>query len=106
MRSAAERGKSGESRAKAERGGALLRPAAGRNGTAQRPRNGDERLAKGIVATEAAGLDAVDGPALRLLSAERSDEIYPLLLEEIVAAGYPHALIAEVNLDTGEIAPV
>ena len=28
-------------------------------------------------------------PALRLLGAERSEEIFPVLLEEIVALGYP-----------------
>ena len=30
-------------------------------------------------------------PALRLLGAERSEEIFPVLLEEIVALGYPRA---------------
>jgi len=43
--------------------------------------------------------------ALRLLEAERSEEIFPLLLEEIVALGYPRALVLDVNFDTGEIAP-
>ena len=31
--------------------------------------------------------------ALRLLGAERSEEIFPVLVEEIVALGYPRALI-------------
>jgi PAS domain S-box-containing protein len=43
--------------------------------------------------------------ALRLLGAERSDEIYPVLLEEIVALGSPRALVARVNFETSEIAP-
>src|SRR5579864_3849261 len=45
-------------------------------------------------------------PALRLLGAERSEEIFPVLLEEIVAIGYPRALVARVNFDTSEIIPV
>ena len=44
--------------------------------------------------------------ALRLLDIERADEIFPVLLEEIVALGHPRALIAKVNFETSEIAPV
>ncbi len=44
--------------------------------------------------------------ALRLLGIERTDEIYPVLLEEIVALGHPRALIANVNFETSEIGPV
>ena len=40
---------------------------------------------------------------LRLLQAERSEEIFPLLLEEIIALGYPRALVMDVNLDSGEV---
>src|SRR5216683_502076 len=43
--------------------------------------------------------------ALRLLEAERSEEIFPLLLEEIIALGYPRALAVDVNFDTGDITP-
>jgi signal transduction histidine kinase len=43
--------------------------------------------------------------ALRLLQAERSDEIYPILLEEIVRLGFPRALILSANFETGEISP-
>ena len=43
--------------------------------------------------------------ALRLLGIERTDEIYPVLLEEIVALGHPRALIAKVNFETSEISP-
>src|SRR5690242_2843158 len=43
--------------------------------------------------------------ALRLLAAERSEEIYPILLEEIVNLGFARALVLEVNFDTGEIKP-
>lgn len=42
---------------------------------------------------------------LRLLAAERSEEIFPILLEEIVHLGFPRALVLEVDFDTGEIKP-
>jgi len=42
---------------------------------------------------------------LRLLEAERSEEIFPLLLEEIIALGYPRAMAVDVNFDTGDITP-
>src|SRR5437588_584246 len=42
---------------------------------------------------------------LRLLEAERSEEIFPLLLEEIIALGYPRALAVDVNFDTGDVTP-
>ena len=41
--------------------------------------------------------------ALRLLAAERSEEIFPILLEEIVKIGFPRALVLEVDFDTSEI---
>jgi signal transduction histidine kinase len=43
--------------------------------------------------------------AARFLGAERTEEIYPILLEEIVAAGYSRALVAKVDLETSEIVP-
>ena len=42
----------------------------------------------------------------RLLSAERSDEIYPILMEEVVALGFPRALVVALELESGEIKPV
>ncbi|HEY6307095.1 MAG TPA: ATP-binding protein [Candidatus Angelobacter sp.] len=42
---------------------------------------------------------------LRLLQAQRSEEIFPLLLEEIVALGYQRAVVLDVNFDTGDVAP-
>lgn len=42
---------------------------------------------------------------LRLLQAEGSEEILPLLLEEIIALGYPRAAVLHVNFDTGDVAP-
>src|SRR6478672_3161476 len=42
---------------------------------------------------------------LRLFQAERSEEIFPLLLEEIIALGNPRALVVDVNFDSGEVAP-
>src|ERR1700756_2916468 len=43
--------------------------------------------------------------ALRLLSAERSEEIFPILLEEIVNLGFPKAMVLEVDFDSGEVKP-
>ncbi|HZU32027.1 MAG TPA: ATP-binding protein [Candidatus Angelobacter sp.] len=43
--------------------------------------------------------------ALRLLQAERSEEIFPLLLEEIIALGSARALVVDVNFDSGEVTP-
>jgi signal transduction histidine kinase len=44
--------------------------------------------------------------SLRLLSIERSEEIFPVLLEEIVALGHPRALVTQVDFESSEIAPV
>ncbi len=44
--------------------------------------------------------------ALRLLGMERSDEIFAVLLEEIVALGHPRALVTRVDFETSEIAPI
>src|SRR5438270_742795 len=41
--------------------------------------------------------------ALRLLQAERSDEVFPILLEEVVKLGYPRALVLTANFETGEV---
>jgi len=43
--------------------------------------------------------------AFRLLSAERSDEIFPILMEEAVALGFPRALVVSLDLGSGEIKP-
>ena len=43
--------------------------------------------------------------ALRLLEAARSEEVLPILLEEILALGFPRALASEIDFDTGEIKP-
>jgi PAS domain S-box-containing protein len=43
--------------------------------------------------------------AVRLLAAERSEEIFPVLLEEILALGFARALVAEVDFETGELRP-
>ncbi len=45
------------------------------------------------------------GGPLRLLQAERSQEIFPPLLEEIVALGNPRAAVLEVNFESGNAAP-
>jgi len=44
--------------------------------------------------------------ALRLLGAERAEEIFPVLLEEIIALGFARAMMAEVDFETGELRPV
>ena len=44
--------------------------------------------------------------ALRLLGVERPEEIFPVLLEEIVALGCLRALIARVDFDRSEILPI
>ena len=43
--------------------------------------------------------------ALRLLEAERSEAIFPILLEEIVALGHHRAVVLDVDFDTGEVTP-
>src|SRR3954471_11908242 len=43
--------------------------------------------------------------ALRLLDVERSEDIFPVLLEEIVALGFRRAVIATLDADSGEITP-
>ncbi len=44
--------------------------------------------------------------AARLLSAERSEEIFPILLEEIVALGFPRAAAVGVDFENGDVRPV
>src|SRR5438270_3686855 len=43
--------------------------------------------------------------AFRLLSAERSDEIFPILLEEILTLGFARAMVSNLDFDTGEMKP-
>ncbi len=43
--------------------------------------------------------------ALRLLQAERSEEVYPILLEEVVALGFERTFIVAVDFETGEVLP-
>jgi signal transduction histidine kinase len=45
------------------------------------------------------------GTVLRFLEVERSEEVFPLLLEEIIALGYPRAAVLSVNFETGEVVP-
>lgn len=47
-----------------------------------------------------------DSTALRLLSAERSEEIFPILLEEIVGLGFARALVLGADFDSGAVRPV
>src|SRR5262249_61238912 len=46
-----------------------------------------------------------ESAALRLLSAERPEEILPILLEEIVFLGFPRAFVLDVDFETGEVRP-
>ncbi|HET7441665.1 MAG TPA: ATP-binding protein [Terriglobales bacterium] len=41
----------------------------------------------------------------RLLTAERSEEIFPILLEDIVSLGFLKAMVLEVDFENGEIRP-
>lgn len=45
-------------------------------------------------------------PVQRLLRVERSEEVFPVLLEEIVALGFPRALVARVNFESSDITPI
>jgi len=44
-----------------------------------------------------------ESAALRLIAAERPEEIFPILLEEIVFLGFPRAAVLEVDFDSDEI---
>jgi signal transduction histidine kinase len=44
--------------------------------------------------------------ALHVMQAQRSDEVLPILLEEIVALGYARAAVLEANLQGGDLTPV
>jgi signal transduction histidine kinase len=46
-----------------------------------------------------------ESAALRLFSAERAEEIVPILLEEIVFLGFPRAFVLDVDFETGEVRP-
>ena len=52
------------------------------------------------------GLGSLRAPAeLRLLQAERSEEVYPILLEEIVKLGYERTFVLATDFETGEVVP-
>lgn len=46
-----------------------------------------------------------ESAAMRLIAAERPEEIFPILLEEIVFLGFPRSAVLEVDFDSGEIKP-
>jgi signal transduction histidine kinase len=48
---------------------------------------------------------STESSAMRLIAAERPEEILPILLEEIVFLGFARAAVLEVDFDTGEIKP-
>lgn len=65
------------------------------------------KIGSKTVASESRGGRARGASAtLRLLDSERSEEIFPILLEEIIALGYPRALVLAVDYESGEISPV
>src|SRR5205823_774149 len=43
--------------------------------------------------------------AMRFSSAEKSDEIFPILVEELVDMGFPRALVSLVDFESGEVRP-
>src|SRR5690349_9023471 len=52
------------------------------------------------------GLGSMRAPAeLRLMQAERSEEVYPILLEEIVKLGYERTFVLATDFETGEVVP-
>src|SRR4051812_22730553 len=70
-----------------------------------------ESLSPAPARSRAAGMEKVERrssfarqPSLRLLLAERSEEVLPILLDEIVRMGYPRAFIASSNFESGQIA--
>lgn len=42
----------------------------------------------------------------RLLETDEPDDVYPVLLEEVLRLGYPRALVLQTQIDSGELAPV
>ncbi len=48
---------------------------------------------------------STESAALRLVAAERPEEILPILLEEIVFLGFPRAMVLDVEFETGEVRP-
>src|SRR5947209_5485085 len=46
-----------------------------------------------------------ESAALRIVAAERPEEIFPILLEEVVHLGFPAAFALELDFDTGSIKP-
>lgn len=60
------------------------------------------KIRPGVLAT---GTSSKESSALRLLSAERSEEIFPILLEEVVNLGFPRALVLEIDFEKGEVKP-
>ena len=48
---------------------------------------------------------STESAALRLIAAERTEEILPILLEELVFLGFRRAAVVEVDFDTGEVKP-
>ena len=70
-----------------------------------------ERLSPAPARSQAARMEKVERrssfarqPSLRLLLAERSEEVLPILLDEIVRMGYPRAFVANSNFESGQIA--
>src|SRR3954463_4875080 len=49
--------------------------------------------------------DAQLPATLRLLNAERSYDIFPILLEEVVKLGFARAFVLTADFETGEIVP-
>jgi signal transduction histidine kinase len=48
---------------------------------------------------------STESAALRIFAAERPEEIFPILLEEIVHLGFRNAFVLELDFDSGQIRP-
>src|SRR3954471_2382943 len=83
--------------------------AAGRGHTAVAMKK--ESVSPAQARSQASAMEKVDRrssfarqPSLRLLLAERSEEVLPILLDEIVRMGSPRAFVASSNFESGQIA--
>ena len=64
-----------------------------------------KRSARSLAMRNGLGYSLRHPAELRLLQAERSEEVYPILLEEIVKLGFERTFILAADFETGEVVP-
>jgi PAS domain S-box-containing protein len=64
-----------------------------------------KKSARSLAMQNGLGHSLRDPAELRLLQAERSEEVYPILLEEIIKLGYERTFILATDFETGEVVP-